>query len=105
MTKILIAIEGLNENVSNTDVINAVRRAFSGKEVALQVGTVAESKGVTYRVRKDPKVTIPVETFAGVVRTWANDNGFAVGLRGRIPAEVTAAYTAATTAKPKRGKK
>lgn len=32
---------------------------------------------------------------AGAIRTWANDNGYTVSERGRIPADIRAAYEAA----------
>lgn len=34
---------------------------------------------------------------SSVIRAWATDNGIAVNARGRIPAEVTAQYEAATS--------
>jgi len=94
MSKILISVENLSDTPTSTEVINAVRRAFSANDVNLTVGTVGTSKGVTYRLRKTPKAAQPVETVASQARAWAKANKIKLGARGRIPAEVMAQFQA-----------
>lgn len=37
----------------------------------------------------------PVNSEAGIIRAWARENGVEIGERGRVSAEVRAAYAAA----------
>jgi hypothetical protein len=91
MSKVILT---LTDVATEKDVINAVRRAFSG-EVNLTVGAVNTVKGVKVRV-KEAANTRPNLLH---VRAWAAKKGIVLGKRGRIPATVLAAYEKAHTAR------
>ncbi len=79
-------IEGNLPATNLNDLANALRRAASADNVALVPGTSFKVKGVRVRVQ-EPQIND--------VRKWALAQGINVGKRGRISAELQAAYDAA----------
>jgi hypothetical protein len=91
MAKITITIP-VPENATGRDAVNAVRRALDSIE-SFTPGTSEIIKGLKVIVRGN---TPELKSSLSNVRDWARENGHAVGLRGRIAADVRAAYAAAS---------
>lgn len=77
--------------VTEKDIANAVRRAFS-KATDTEVPERTEVKGIVVKVKASPVKPL---TEAGTIRQWARENGFEVGQRGRLKPEVKEAFAAA----------
>jgi Lsr2 len=56
---------------------------------------IAKARSTGRRASAAPRSRSASSGDTAAVRAWAQRNGYAVGDRGRIPAEVRAAYTAA----------
>ncbi|UDL15817.1 Lsr2-like DNA bridging protein [Microbacterium phage Pumpernickel] len=83
----------LPEGATQADAQKAVRRALEGSSTILEPNTSVKVKGVR------------VSTKGGNVndvRKWARQNGIEVGARGRVSAEVVAAFEAAQAKPAKR---
>jgi len=78
-----------NLNAGNFD--RAVERVQKIMERYVSVATEVKPEGKG----KGKSASKPADSEAGKVRAWAQEQGLAVGARGRIPAEVTEAYRAA----------
>jgi hypothetical protein len=87
MAKVTITLNVPSNSVSGKDIANAARRIFAKVETLDETGEV---QGATYKVKPTVQVTGPA-----AVREWARKNKVEVGLRGRISAELQAAYDAA----------
>lgn len=87
-TTLLFGLDGVNYEIDLSESSMAtVREALTPlAEAARKVG------GKTPRKSSGSK---PSSSNASKIREWAKENGYTVGDRGRIPAEVTEAYTAA----------
>jgi len=88
-----IAITIHSDELSAKGIQNAVRRALSGDVQIPEQGSLTV-KGLTITVK--PVKTTPVPSKQNI-RLWAAENGHpeVVGKRGRISADVLAAYEAA----------
>lgn len=82
--KLSLTIDG---PVSASAIRNAVRRSLTDAEVT---GPKGEVKGLKYSVSESTPKGVASE-----VRTWAKENGYEVGERGRIERPVYDAYLAA----------
>lgn len=78
------------EGATEADIQKAVRRAFEGSSRVLEPDTSLKVKGVRVVTKSGQ---------ANDVRKWARAQGYAVGKRGRLSAEVQEAF-AASQAKP-----
>lgn len=83
----------LPEGATQADAQKAVRRALEGSSTVLEPNTSTKIKGVRV-VTKGGNVSD--------ARKWARQNGFEVGARGRIGADVIAAFEAAHAKPAKR---
>lgn len=85
----------ITEATTKREALNAVRRAFA-EDAPLKAGERFSVKGV--KVRVDEVQTVRKASLKHV-REWAAKQGTVLGKRGRIPAEVLAAYTSTHKAK------
>ncbi|MFZ2510077.1 MAG: Lsr2 family protein [Gordonia sp. (in: high G+C Gram-positive bacteria)] len=96
----------MTDDIDNSDIeeFETVRWALDGKSYEFDTSPanaaafrdlvatyVAVSRSVGGRGRKSAVRS----TDTRAIRAWANENGFAVSDRGRIPADIIAAYEAA----------
>jgi hypothetical protein len=96
----------LVDDIDGSEAVETVSFALDGTpyEIDLSAGNAAALREALSAYvaagrktgRKAPaKGKAAAGTSAAVVRAWAKDNGYAVPDRGRIPADVTAAFEAA----------
>lgn len=95
-TNITVSLSLEDNTPTPNDIQNAVRRALSTptiKDQPLTPSVPLISKGVKVRVRhvKAPKAR---DTYPAKVRAFARSQGLPVGDRGRVSADLKAAYDA-----------
>lgn len=91
-TTITLKITAPTSDLTGKAVANAVRRALSTHDVLPEVGEV---KGVRFKLKQIKTAPRSVDSEIANIRRWAKANNVQVGDRGRIKAEVKAAYAIA----------
>ncbi|ALJ21644.1 histone-like nucleoid-structuring protein Lsr2 [Microbacterium sp. No. 7] len=87
---IRFALEGRTYEIDLSDAnAEKLRAAFAPYVAAGRSVTAARTEVAR------PRRTASKSSELAAIRAWASDNGFAVSSRGRIPANVIAAYEAA----------
>lgn len=91
-TTITLKITAPTTELTGKAVANAVRRALSTHDALPEVGEV---KGVRFKLKTVTTSPRSNDSEIARIRSWAKANSFEIGDRGRIKAEIKAAYHAA----------